>query len=390
MVDVQDDMVHRLKPAVLMVASQIAFAGLLVLYKLAVNDGMNLRVIIAYRFIFATLFIAPLAFILERNKRPKMTWTILFHAFLCGLFGGVLSQNLHLEALALESATFASAVSNLVPAITFIMAVSFRLERLNLRTAAGKAKIIGTIIGISGAMILTLFKGKEINTGFFHITLLHHHKRHVSSSHSSSGKSLLGALCGLGSCFTYALWIIIQTKMSESYPCHYSSTALMSLMGSLLSIASALCLERDWTQWKLGWNIRLLTAAYAGVVVSGIMVAVTTWCVHMRGPLYVSTFGPLLLVLMAFPGSFMLDEKLHLGSIIGGVMVICGLYVVLWGKDKEMKKMNHQLIVSSESLHDELKVTRSPAEDKICPYNDVEVFRDRDHPTENASEVVHD
>lgn len=45
---------------------QIAFAGVNVLYKLAVNDGMSLRIVVAYRFIFATAFIAPIAFILER------------------------------------------------------------------------------------------------------------------------------------------------------------------------------------------------------------------------------------------------------------------------------------------------------------------------------------
>lgn len=58
--------VQGLKPTLLMVLVQIAFAGVNVLYKLAVNDGMNLRVVVAYRFVFATAFIAPLALIVER------------------------------------------------------------------------------------------------------------------------------------------------------------------------------------------------------------------------------------------------------------------------------------------------------------------------------------
>ncbi|XP_028801002.1 WAT1-related protein At1g68170-like [Neltuma alba] len=381
------NVVHGLKPAMLMVVVQIAFAGVNVLYKLAVNDGMNLRVVVAYRFIFATAFIAPVALILERKKRPKMTWKVLFQAFLCGLFGGSVAQNLYLEALALTSATFASAMANLIPAITFILAVSFRLEILNLRTAAGKAKIIGTITGISGAMILTFFKGAQIDTGSFHVTLMHHRNGHVASPQSSTSSSgsntLLGALCALGSNFSYATWLIIQTKMSESYPCHYSSTALMSLIGSIISVGFALCLERDWSQWKLGWNVRLLTAAYSGIVVSGAMVVVMAWCVHMRGPLYVSAFNPLLLVFVALAGCFMLDEKLHLGSVIGGVLIICGLYVVLWGKGKEMKKMNQ--LVPSQSLH-EIIVT-SPTEDKCAPHNnnsDDEAIRDGDYSSENA------
>ncbi|KAG6579710.1 WAT1-related protein, partial [Cucurbita argyrosperma subsp. sororia] len=75
------------KPALLMLLVQSVFAGVNVLYKLAVNDGMNLMIMIAFRFVFASLFMLPLAFFLERNKRPKMTCSILFYGFLCGLFG---------------------------------------------------------------------------------------------------------------------------------------------------------------------------------------------------------------------------------------------------------------------------------------------------------------
>ena len=60
------NVVHVLKPALLMVMVQVANAWVNVLYKLAVNDGMSLRVVVAYRYIFATAFIAPLAYILER------------------------------------------------------------------------------------------------------------------------------------------------------------------------------------------------------------------------------------------------------------------------------------------------------------------------------------
>ncbi|KAK7328222.1 hypothetical protein VNO77_22324 [Canavalia gladiata] len=352
--------VQDLKPVLLMLVVQIAFAGVNILYKLAVNDGMNLRVIVAYRFAFATAFMAPLALIVERKKRTKMTWTVLFQSFLCGLFGGSLAQNFYLEALALTSATFASAMANLIPAITFILAVSFGLEKLNLGTAAGKAKIVGTLIGIGGAMTLTLVKGAEIELGSFHLNLLHQRK----GAQTHAGKTVPGALCALASGISYALWLIIQAKMSERYPSHYSSTAMMCFWGSLLSLVFALCSERDWTQWRLGWNIRLLTVAYSGIVVSGMMVVVISWCIRMRGPLFASVFNPLMLVVVALAGSTMLNEKLHVGCIIGAVLIVCGLYVVIWGKSKELKKKN-QLVASegpNESNTIQIEV-RSTVED---------------------------
>lgn len=50
--------------------------------------------------------------------------------------------------------------------------------------------------------------------------------------------------------------------MSETYPCHYSSTALISVVGSAQAIVYALCVEKDMSKWRLGWNLTLITAAY--------------------------------------------------------------------------------------------------------------------------------
>lgn len=56
--------------------------------------------------------------------------------------------------------------------------------------------------------------------------------------------------------------------MSKEYPCHYSSTALMSTAGAIQATAFGFCFERDLNQWKLGWNIRLLAVAYSVYILS--------------------------------------------------------------------------------------------------------------------------
>ena len=61
------NVVDGLKPAILMMVVQIAFAGVNILYKIALNEGMSLRVVAAYRYIFATAFMVPLALIVERS-----------------------------------------------------------------------------------------------------------------------------------------------------------------------------------------------------------------------------------------------------------------------------------------------------------------------------------
>ncbi|KAI9121847.1 hypothetical protein K1719_007237 [Acacia pycnantha] len=375
--------VDGLKPTILMVVVQLFYVWVNSLYKLVVIDGMSLRIVIVYRFVFAFAFMAPLAFIFERKKRPKMTWTILFQGLLCGLFGGTLAQTLFLEMLALTTVTFASAMSNLIPATTFVLALFFRLEKLNWKAAAGKAKIIGTLIGIGGAMLLTFYRGVRIPTASFHVSLFHPHNSHVAYSHpTSDGNTLLGALCGLGFISSFSLWLIIQSKMSERYPYYYSSTTLMNLVASVTSIGFALCTERDWSQWKLGWNIRLLTVASAGLGSAGLNVVMIAWCVRQAGPLFVSAFGPLQLLILAFVGSFFMDEMLHLGSIIGGVLIVCGLYMVLWGKGKEMTKKN--LLTASQALH----VSSSPSSVEIIVKASIDDDKSNHNNSINTSNVV--
>ncbi|CAL5213679.1 unnamed protein product [Lathyrus oleraceus] len=323
----------ELKPVVLMVLVQIAYAAASVCYKIAINDGMSIRVVTSYRLIFGAAFSLPLALVFERKNRPKLTWRVLSMSFCCGLFGGTLFQNLFFTALALVSATFASAVYNLIPLVTFILAILCRLEMLNMGTIAGKMKILGTITGVVGSMILIFFKGEEINIWNVHINLLHN--SNIGATNYDRTKNVVGVLCGFGSCFSLSLWLIIQAKMSKEYPSYYSSTALMTLMGAIQATLFALCVEKDWSQWKLGWSFRLLTAAYSGIVTSGLVFIVTAWCVKKKGPVYASAFNPLNLLVIAIAASLLLDETLYVGSVIGGVLIVGGLYMVLWGKSKE-------------------------------------------------------
>ncbi|RYR60329.1 hypothetical protein Ahy_A04g017409 isoform A [Arachis hypogaea] len=146
----------------------------------------------------------------------------------------------------------------------------------------------------------------------FHINLFNQRNGGgvVHSSHGGGGLFFVGAMSAFFSNASYALWL---AKMRRSCLYPYSSTALMSVMATLLSVTFTFCVERDFSQWKLDWNVRLLIVAYAGIVVSEVMVAMISWCIRMRGLLFVSVFSPLMLVVVAFARSTILHEKLYLG-----------------------------------------------------------------------------
>ena len=96
-----------------------------------------------------------------------------------------------------------------------------RLERLKIRTWAGRAKVIGTVLGIGGAMVLTFYKGPQINIWSTKVNLLKHKDQHVAASHGELDNHVLGSILAVASCFSYAIWLIIQVILTPYFsPMH--------------------------------------------------------------------------------------------------------------------------------------------------------------------------
>ncbi|KAJ1262726.1 hypothetical protein BS78_09G132100 [Paspalum vaginatum] len=276
----------------------------------------------------------------RRRNRTKVTWKVLGLSFLSSLCGGSMAQNLYIAGMKLTSATFASATTNLLPAITFILALLFRFERLAITTFSGQAKVAGTLLGVGGAMLLTFYKGVDITPWHSRVDLIATITQRKGGGgggpHPAEGTNYaMGSLLCVGSSCFYALWLIVQAKLSSIFPFYYSNTALMCIMTTLQSTAFALCFDRDAAQWRLGLNIRLLSVAYAGVFGSAVALVLLALCVQRRGPLFASVFSPLMLLMVAVLSSLLLGEKLHLGTALGAVLIVMGLYAVIWGKGRE-------------------------------------------------------
>ncbi|TKY59551.1 WAT1-related protein [Spatholobus suberectus] len=82
------NLLQRLKPDMLMVFVQVALAAVNVIYKLAINDGMSMRVATAYRLIFASAFTVPLALIFDRSIIVLQSFILMHLLFNIALVGG--------------------------------------------------------------------------------------------------------------------------------------------------------------------------------------------------------------------------------------------------------------------------------------------------------------
>lgn len=89
----------------------------------------------------------------------------------------------------------------------------YRLEKLDWGKAAGKAKVIGTILGVTGAMLLTFYEGPNITFWKPNIDLL---KNKQDNQCGPVAKTyliqILGAFLAISGTLCNALWLILQVR----------------------------------------------------------------------------------------------------------------------------------------------------------------------------------
>lgn len=331
----------KAKPYIAMISLQFGYAGMNIITKVSLNRGMSHYVLVVYRHAFATAVIAPFALILERKVRPRITFTMFMQLFVLGLLGPVIDQNFYYAGLKFTSPTFSCAMSNMLPAMTFVMAVLCRMEKVDMRKVRCQAKVVGTLVTVAGAMLMTVYKGHVINMVWNHPRQSNVHVQNQDSDKDWVKGSILLIIATLA----WASFFILQAITLRKYTAQLSLTAIVCFLGTLQSIAVTFVMEHKPNSWTIGWDMNLLAAAYAGIVSSGIAYYVQGVVMQKRGPVFVTAFSPLMMVIVAIMGSFILAENIYVGGVLGAVLIVIGLYSVLWGKYKEFKEMEAEEIL---------------------------------------------
>ncbi|KAG8078218.1 hypothetical protein GUJ93_ZPchr0007g4273 [Zizania palustris] len=331
---------ERAKPYFAMICLQFGYAGMNVITKVSLNHGMSHYVLVVYRHAFATVSIAPFALLLERKVRPKMTWSVFLQIFVLALLGPVIDQNFYYAGLKFTGPTFACAMSNILPAMTFVMAVIFRMENLDMRKVRCQAKVAGTVVTVAGAMMMTLYKGPLMQMAWTsHVQANGHGGEAPVAAVDPSGREwFLGSLFVIIATLAWASLFILQAHTLKKYSAPLSLTTLICFVGTLQAIVVTFAMEHRPSVWTIGFDMNLLAAAYAGIVTSSIAYYVQGLVIQKTGPVFASAFSPLMMIIVAGMGSFILAEKIYLGGVLGAVLIVIGLYSVLWGKHKETQE----------------------------------------------------
>ncbi|KAL9313710.1 hypothetical protein ACSQ67_019162 [Phaseolus vulgaris] len=369
-------------PFVGMIMAELAQVGLIILSKQAMSQGMTNFIFIFYSNAIAALLLLPISFLIHRFERPPITFSTLCGFFLLALLGQVqkftfiymcsakklpempfvlvcfsyLAQAFGYAGIYYGSATLSTSMLNLVPGFTFILAVLFRMEQLDWRKFSSLAKSLGTIVSISGAFIVTLYKGPALLLG-------------VSSANSSpkplftdDSNWILAGLFLAADCVMASAYIILQASILKKYPAELIVVFFYCFFVAIQSAVTCLVVERDISAWSLEPKLRLLAVLYSGVMGSAFQVGIISWCLHKTGPVFVSMFKPLGIVISVVLGVLFLGDAFYLGSLIGAIVIVAGFYSVLWGKAEDIKDGGVRMI-RYQKVGDEFLLEENSHED---------------------------
>ncbi|RXI07558.1 hypothetical protein DVH24_005331 [Malus domestica] len=286
---------------ILMLIINLALAIVNILLKKTLDGGLGGLIIVTYRQSISAVFLTPIAFFWERKSRTKLTSRILCHLFISALIG---------------------------------------LEKVNIKNKGGIAKVLGALICIGGAVSLILYKGMPLTNQHSESTLQmqNHANTTTFSSAKKSDRWAIGSVLLASGCLLWSSWFLIQAKIGKSYPFHYSSTAILSFFGAIQSAILCFITQRHivMSMWILKGKLEILSI---GVVGSGLCYVGMSWCVKQKGALFTAAFTPATQIFVAMLEFSFLHEQIYLRSVVGSVIVITGMYILLWGKSKDQKEM---------------------------------------------------
>ncbi|KAK8941557.1 WAT1-related protein [Platanthera guangdongensis] len=276
------------------------------------------------------------------------------------------------------SAGFASSLENIIPSIALLIALLFRVEKIDIRQRHGQAKIIGAVVTIAGTIIMILYKGPAVEFFWTNGRQPQQQNKHESNDYNR----ISGTLMLLVSFICWAFFLLLQSNTLKSYPAKVTLTIYICSLGALMNFVMALLGgARSLEPWILGWDMRIFAVIYSGVVCTGLSYFILGMVMMKKGPVFAGAFNPLTMVLTVVLSSIFLAEKTALGTIIGATVIVIGLYSLLWGESKgdPSPLKNEGKVVEERELPEIAPSEQRPIEMTLNP-----IFEQKHHKEENS------
>lgn len=266
------------------------------LIKIGLEELSPINLTIMRLFVVCLIFLVLL--ILQPKKLSKLQKKDIPSLFLLG-FLGVVVYHLALNYGELYvSAGAASLIIATIPLFVVILAVLFISEKITLNV------MLGIVMSLGGVVIISTFGNKDISLEIQYL--------------SGAIAVLVAALVGAG-------YTVAGKKLLQRYS-PLSLTVYAFLIGSLglIPFISPSLFEEVMQMSAVGWGAVLFLAFFPTVV------SYTLWYValEIKQASEISVYLYFMPVLSTIIAYFLLGEKITLLFVLGGALVIVGLYIV--------------------------------------------------------------
>jgi len=215
----------------------------------------------------------------------------------CGLFGIAANQLLFFKGLSMTSTISASVLMTSNPVI--VLALSYFI----LKESVSAKKVIGVVLGLSGAILL-IFRG-EINW---------------------QEGAFLGNFLILMNSTCYAMYLILVKPLMYRYKA-LTVISWVFLFGSFVVIPFGFreLIDVSWSTLPFrAW----LSISYIVIFTTVFAYLLNAWSLKFVNPTTVSYYIYLQPIFASLIALFMLEEKLETGMIIFTMMIFIGVYLV--------------------------------------------------------------
>ncbi|CAI7839694.1 unnamed protein product [Closterium sp. NIES-54] len=271
-----------------------------VLAKRALAEGVHALVFCVYRDAIALLALLPAAALAERSQHHLMSPKLLLPFFLLGLTGILGNQLLFLLGLNLTGPTTAAALQPSIPVFTLLLALLLGLDSLNLQQWRDQVRLVGLALCVGGAVLMAVFRGP--------------------------------LLLGEGGEQQHGDTALLQQQ--AALPPGVEGAGGGAGDGGVGGGGEGWVAPGSVGAWSMG-------VVSLGVVTSALNYALMTAANRRVGPATVALYNPLQPVASATLSYLCLASPIFLGSVIGGFLVLSGLYLVVWGAKAQEPSSTH-------------------------------------------------
>ena len=288
----------RLLPLAAVIVTMIIWGSTFIVTKAAAAE-IPVLTLALLRFFMAALVLVPLALLrggLKQLPQP-LPLTVLTLMAITGMVLFTIAFN---YALVLASATQCALIFAAMPAAIALAAVLFLRERPT------RQRVTGMVLSVVGVAFV-------ISTG-----------EHASGS----PEPLLGALWMLGAVLSWTIYTVIAKRVEQLDQVVVITCVTLLAVAMLLPLALIESAQRPWAWPSLqAW----LGVAYLGVAASALTYVAYGYALRHLEASVVGVFSNLDPIVGVLSAVLLLQEPLHWGHAVGGVVALTGMWLASTG-----------------------------------------------------------